>query len=172
MPDPSTRSYFHRGGARPLSGATIADHFAAVAARHPDNEAIVSIPQGRRLSYAELARETDRLVRALLALGFAKGERIGVWATSNIEWLELQMATARIGAVLVNINPANRPRELAHALTRSRVQGLFTMPAFRASNYVDMLVELTPELKQLRAGRDLAIADFPDVRMLGGGGIG
>ena len=76
------------------------------------------------------------------------------------------MATARIGAVLVNINPANRPRELAHALTRSRVQGLFTMPAFRASNYVDMLVELTPELKQLRAGRDLAIADFPDLRRI------
>jgi fatty-acyl-CoA synthase len=166
MTDPSELSYFHRGGARPLSGATIARHFAAVAARYPGNEAIVSIPQGRRLSYAELAHETDRVAHALLALGFGKGDRIGVWATNNVEWLLLQTATARIGAILVNINPAYRPRELAYALTHSAVQGLFTMPSFRASNYVDMLIELIPGLTRLQADRDLAIKEFPDLRRI------
>ena len=142
-----TRSYCHRGGETPLSGATIAEHFAAVVRRFPAREAVVSRHQGRRLSYAQLKDEVDRLARALLATGFCRGERIGVWSTDNIEWLLLQMATARIGAVLVNINPANRTTELAHALQRSEVQGLFAIPSFRTSDYAAMLVELLPELK-------------------------
>ncbi len=142
------RSYFHRGGEQPLLGLTIPEHFAAIAARFPDNDAVVSITQQRRLSYAGFSEQVERLARGLLGTGFGKGDRIGVWSTNNIEWLLLQMATARIGAILVNINPAYRPRELAYALQRSEVQGLFTIPAFRSSNYVDMLVELLPELAQ------------------------
>jgi fatty-acyl-CoA synthase len=144
----SNRSYFHRGGEQPLLGSTIAEHFAATAARLADSDAVVSLPQQRRLNYTELADEVDRLARGLLGIGFGKGDRIGVWSTNNIEWLLLQLATARIGAILVNINPANRARELAYALQRSEVQGLFTIPAFRSSDYVDMLVELLPELTQ------------------------
>jgi fatty-acyl-CoA synthase len=142
-----TRSYCHRGGDQPLLGATIPEHFASVVGRFAAREAVVSRHQARRLSYAQLKDEVDRLARALLAIGFARGERIGVWSTDNIEWLLLQLATARIGAVLVNINPANRARELAHALQRSEVQGLFVIPSFRTSDYVAMLVELLPELK-------------------------
>ena len=117
-----TLSYRHRGGEAPLLGATIPEHFAAVAERFPGNEAVVSLPQRRRLTYSKLKSEIDHLARGLLGSGFGKGDRIGVWSTDNIEWLLLQMATARIGAVLVNINPANRARELAHALQRSEVQ--------------------------------------------------
>jgi len=142
-----TRSYFHRGGAVPLLGATLPGHFAAIVERFPHREAVVSRHQHRRLTYAQLKEEVDRLARALLAAGFGKGDRIGVWSTDNIEWLLLQLATARIGVVLVNINPADRTRELAHALQRAEVQGLFTIPAFRSSDYVGMLLELLPEIE-------------------------
>ena len=142
------RSYFHRGGRHALLGATIAEHFAAVAARYPEQEAVVCVHQQRRLSYSELAGQVDRLARGLLGIGFNTGDRIGIWSTNNIEWLLLQLATARIGAVLVNINPAYRIRELAYALQRSEVQGLFIIPAFRSSDYVSMLVELVPELTE------------------------
>ena len=145
-------SYCHRGGETPLLGATIPDHFATIAARYADHDAVVSLPQGRRLSYSELAAAVDELAGALLAQEFGPGDRIGIWSTNNIEWLLLQMATARIGAVLVNINPALRRQELAYALEKSEVQGLFTIPAFRSSDYVGMLTDVVPELATAGAG--------------------
>ncbi len=146
-------SYFHRGGDIPLLGQTIPEFFGAIAEQYPDHEAVVSIHQGRRLNYRELAVGVDELARGLLGTGFGKGDRIGVWSTNNIEWLLLQMATARIGAILVNINPAYRPRELAYALQRSEVQGIFTIPSFRSSDYVAMLMELLPELKTAESSK-------------------
>ena len=158
---PATRhSYCHRGGDTSLLGATIAEHFASIVAQFPDNDAVVSMPQGRRLTYAQFAEAVELLARGLLGIGFTKGDRIGVWSTNNIEWLLLQMATAQIGAVLVNINPAYRPRELAYALQRSEVNGLFVIPGFRTSDYVAMLAELIPELKN--AGpNEFTNKDFP-----------
>ncbi|MDX1251100.1 MAG: AMP-binding protein [Gammaproteobacteria bacterium] len=162
--NPNPKSYHHRGGIEPLLGATIPEHFARIAARFPEREAVVSVHQGRRLGYAELARAIDGLARGLLGSGFRKGDRIGVWATNNIEWLLIQMATARIGAVLVNINPAYRLKELAYALQRSEVQGLFVIPRFRSSDYVAMLVELIPELKTAQG--TLHSAAFPALRQV------
>ena len=161
---PATRhSYCHRGGDTSLLGATIAEHFASIVAQFPDNDAVVSMPQGRRLTYAQFAEAVELLARGLLGSGFTKGDRIGVWSTNNIEWLLLQMATAQIGAVLVNINPAYRPRELAYALQRSEVNGLFVIPGFRTSDYVAMLAELIPELKN--AGpNEFNNKDFPSLR--------
>ncbi len=157
------KSYWHRGGTEPLLGATIPEHFAAVVQRFPDQEAVVSLPQGRRLSYRELAAGVDQLAAGLLGIGFKRGDRIGIWSTNNIEWLLLQMATARIGALLVNVNPAYRARELAYALQRSEVQGLFLIPRFRSSDYVQMLLELIPELERVDADR-LATQAFPLLR--------
>ena len=145
---PVAKSYFHRGGIEPLLGATIPEHFAEVVTRFPAQEAVVSLPQAKRLTYQALSDAIDQLARGLVGIGYGKGDRIGVWSTDNLEWLLLQMATARIGAVLVNINPAYRLRELAYALERSEVQGLFAIPRFRSSDYVAMLVELLPELQQ------------------------
>lgn len=142
-----TTSYFHRGGETPLLGQTIPEFFLSIVNQFPEQEAIVSLPQQRRLSYKAFSNATDELARGLLGLGFKHGDRIGVWSTNNIEWLLVQMATARIGAILVNINPAYRPKELAYALERSEVQGLFVIPRFRNSNYVGMLQELIPELQ-------------------------
>jgi fatty-acyl-CoA synthase len=105
------------------------------------------------MSYVQLARAIDVLARGLMGMGFRKGERVAVWSTNNIEWLLLQMATARIGAILVNINPAYRTRELAYALQRSEVQGLFVIPTYHTSDYIAMLVELIPELQGTAPGR-------------------
>jgi fatty-acyl-CoA synthase len=157
------KSYFHRGGLQPLLGATIPEHFAGVLKQFSDREAVVSIPQKRRYTYAHLANAIGDLARGLLGIGFQKGDRIGIWSTNNIEWLLLQMATASIGAILVNINPANRSRELAYALARADVQGLFLIPKFRASDYVSMLLELIPELASTTSGA-WRNDDFPALR--------
>ena len=141
------RSYCHRGGDEPLLGATIPAHLAEIIERYPNKDAVVSIPQDRRLTYAQLEAAVRPLAQGLLAVGLNKGDRIGIWSTNNLEWLLVQIATARIGALLVNINPAYRPRELAYALQRSEVNGLFVIPRFRDSNYVKMLTELIPELE-------------------------
>lgn len=145
---PQATSYYRTNGEPPLLAATIPEHFAVIVQKFSENEAVVSLPQGRRLTYAKMAQEVDRLAKGLIAMGYGKGERIGVWSTNNIEWLLLQLATATIGVILVNINPAYRQKELAYALQRSEVQGLFMIPAFRTSNYLEMVKELFPELEQ------------------------
>ena len=142
------KSYFHQGGEIPLLGRTIPQHFLKVVEQFPDREAVVSLPQNRRISYRQFSEQTDQLAKGLLALDFKPGDRIGILSTNNIEWLLLQMATARIGVILVNINPANRLTELKYALERSEVQGLFVIPEFRSSHYVNILIELMPELNQ------------------------
>ncbi len=158
-------SYHHRGGEEPLLGDTIPDHLAGVVARFPEHEAVVSLPQARRLTYRQLAVEIDHVARGLLGLGFGAGDRIGIWSTDNIEWLLVQMATARIGAVLVNINPAYRARELAYVLKKAEIQGLVMIPGFRKSDYVAMLVECLPEIKAgATKDGDIASAEFPDLR--------
>ena len=160
MPE-QTASYYHRGGDQPLIGRTIAEYFLAIVDRFPEQEAVVSLPQQRRLNYGEFSVATDELARGLLGLGFKKGDRIGIWSTNNIEWLLVQMATARIGAILVNINPAYRPRELAYALERSEVQGLFVIPSFRSSDYVNMLLKLVPELQ--KNNNEIAAKALPEL---------
>ncbi|MFH2123490.1 MAG: AMP-binding protein [Pseudomonadota bacterium] len=156
-------SYFRTNGTPPLLEQTIPARLAEIAARFPGQEAVVSSPQKKRLCYRELNRAVSELARGLMALGFVKGERIGIWSTNNIEWLLVQLATARIGVILVNINPAYRSRELAFALQRSEVQGLFLIPSFKTSDYVAMLTELVPELEKC-GPNTLTSREFPFLR--------
>ena len=128
-------SYHHRGGTMPLLGTTIDAFLRPVVARFPDRDALIGVPQGIRLTYAGLDASVQRLAHGLLALGVGHGDRVGVWSTNNVEWVLLQLATARIGAIQVNINPAYRVHELAHALKAARVQHLVLEPAFRSSAY-------------------------------------
>jgi len=137
-----TYAYHHRAPAAPLLGVPIHVHVEAVAARHADREAVVAVAQARRLTYRDLVRETDRLARGLMALGVARGERVGIWSVDNVEWILVQLATAKIGAVLVNVNPANRQRELEHVLDAAGVRTLIHMPAFRHSDYAGMVAAL------------------------------
>ena len=99
-------SYSHGACDVVLLGETIGANLARTVARVPDRDALVDVPSGRRWTYTELAAEVDTLARALLALGVAKGDRVGIWAPNLPEWVFVQYATARIGAILVNINPA------------------------------------------------------------------
>ena len=109
-------SYSHGVSETPLLGETIGDNLRRTVERFGDREALVSRHQGVRLSYAELDAEVDRVALALLAAGIGKGDRVGIWAPNCAEWVFVQYATARIGAILVNVNPAYRTHELEFAL--------------------------------------------------------
>lgn len=136
----------------PLIGETIGDMFDAVAARYPENEALVSRQQGLRYTYAQLKTEVDRCARALIALGVVKGERVGIWSPNRAEWTILQFATAKVGAILVNINPSYRLHEIDYALTQSGCSTIVIAPAFRTSDYTQMMFDLAPELHSSEPG--------------------
>jgi fatty-acyl-CoA synthase len=148
----------------PLIEDPIGRAFRAVAKRFPGHEALVSRHQGVRLTYAELDRESDRLASALLRAGLQKGERAGIWAHNGVEWVLMQLATAKVGIVLVNINPAYRLSELEYALNKVGCRMLVTMTAFKTSNYAGMVRELAPELDRTAPGAELSAARLPALR--------
>ena len=125
-----------------LRDTTVFELLADTAARHPQRDAAVFCEQGRRYTWARLLAEVQTAAAGLAALGVRKGDRVGIWSPNRSEWLVTQFATARIGAILVNINPAYRLHELEYALNRSGVSLLVTAAAFKASNYVGMLQNL------------------------------
>jgi fatty-acyl-CoA synthase len=147
----------------PLLGLTIGDLLDRIAAQYPDNEALVSRHQRLRYTYRQLQVEVDRCARALMALGVAKGQRVGIWAPNCAEWTLTQFATAKLGAILVNINPSYRLNELQYALAQSGCTWLVTAPRFKTSDYTGMIHELTPELATSRPG-ELRAAAFPGLR--------
>ena len=130
----------------PLKGQTIADCFDATVASHGERDALISRHQNLRYTWHQLQEAVERAARALLAIGVTKGERVGIWAPNCAEWTITQFATAKIGAVLVNINPSYRTHELEYALRQSGTSTLVLQGAFKSSNYVDMLAELVPEI--------------------------
>ena len=134
----------------PLLGETIGQNLARTVARFPDREALVDVPTGRRWTYAELDRAVDELAGGLLELGVAKGERVGIWAPNCAEWVLVQYATARLGAILVNINPAYRSHELQYVLAQSGIRTLITYPEFKGSDYVQMVEQVRGECPELR----------------------
>jgi fatty-acyl-CoA synthase len=129
----------------PLIEQTIGDFFDDMARRQGGRDALVSAHEGRRLSYLELKRESNRLASALLKLGLAPGDRVGIWSHNNVAWVLMQVATAKVGIVLVNINPAYRTAELEYALNKVGCRALVTMPRFKTSDYLGMLRELGPQ---------------------------
>jgi len=135
-----------------VDGLTIGQALRTTAQRHSERDAFVFCNPPARLTWAEFDAAVDRVGRGLLALGFSPGDHFGVWATNVPEWVLLQFATARIGVVLVNINPAYRTGELKYALRQSDVRGLALVDAFRTSNYFGMLNESCPELAATTPG--------------------
>jgi len=147
----------------PLIEETIGRHFEAMARRFPQREALVSHHQGQRFTYAQLDREANRLASALLRAGLAPGDRAGIWAHNCSEWLQMQIATAKAGIVLVNINPAYRVTELEYALNKVGCKMLVTMTAYKTSDYLTIVRDLAPELAASQAGQ-LQAARAPALR--------
>jgi fatty-acyl-CoA synthase len=148
---------------RPLIEATIPAFMAEVVRRHGARTAAVFRQTGDRWSYEDFARLIDRLAAGLLSIGVYKGDRVGIWAPNRPEWLLAQFATARIGAILVNINPAYRTSELEYALNKVGVSCLIVAPQFKTSNYMAMLAELAPDMATCPPGR-LRLARLPSLR--------
>lgn len=160
-----TGSYVSGTSEKPLLGTTIGDMFDQIAAAYPQNEALVSRHQGQRFTYAQLKEAVDRCARGLIAMGLQKGERIGIWSPNRSEWTITQFATAKIGAILVNINPSYRLHEVEYALTQSGCSVLITHPAFKTSNYTQMLYDLMPELHSSAPGA-VRSARLPQLRAI------
>ena len=132
-------SYSHGASAVPLRGETIGAMWSHVVAGHGDRDALVARHQGISWTYAELDEQVGRCARGLLAAGVAKGDRVGIWSPNNAEWVVVQFATARIGAVLVNVNPSYRRHELEYALRQSGCSLLIMAPGFKDADYCELL---------------------------------
>lgn len=146
-----------------VDGLTIGETLRRTAARHADRDALVFPQLGLRLNYADFDRRVDETARGLLALGICRGDHVALWATNVPEWVILQYATARIGAVLVTVNPAYRPFELRYVLEQSDAVALFLVDRFKSSDYFAMLAEVCPELVAAEPG-DLKSSQFPNLR--------
>src|SRR4029450_10510613 len=164
----SEPSYVHGASPVALLGETIGQNLDRTVARGPDNDALGSVHQGVRMTYAQFHAAVEEVARGLLALGIEPGERVGIWSPNNAEWVTLQYATAKAGAILVNINPAYRTSELAYALGQSGVSTLVLAPRFRQADYLGMLDQVAGDVPSLRrrGGRG------PDTPAGAGGGGG
>jgi fatty-acyl-CoA synthase len=158
-------SYACGDGAPPLKGITIGTALAQSAQLFPEVEALVVRPQRVRLSYAELNARVSQIAKGLLKLNVKKGHRVAIWAANCAEWVLTQFATARIGAILVNINPAYGTRELEYVLKQSKTQTLIFQSHLKRSNYIAMLEEICPEISRCAAGR-LRSRKFPELKNL------
>jgi fatty-acyl-CoA synthase len=182
-------SYFRGASRPPLLDMTIGDYLDRIAGRHAQREALVVRHQGIRWTYQEYLRDIEKLAAGLLTLGIATGDRVGIWSPNGYEWCLTQFATAKIGAILVNINPAYRVFELEYALNKSGCKALVAAERFKSSHYLDMLQSLAPELAtcapgslqarklpqlhtviRMGAGRSPGMLNFDAVRDLGGSG--
>jgi fatty-acyl-CoA synthase len=143
-------SYAHGTGSTALLGDTIGRNLDRAIAAHPGREALVDVPSGRRWTYTEFGRAVDRVALGLAAHGVGKGDRVGIWALNCPEWVLVQYATARLGAVMVNINPAYRLHELAYVLNQSGTVLLIAATEYRTSDYRAMAAQVRGDCPRLR----------------------
>ncbi|HDS1765019.1 fatty acid CoA ligase family protein [Pseudomonas putida] len=160
MPQPS---YTQGNQDKPLLTQCIGDAFDATVARFPDREALVVHHQALRYTWRQLGDAVDQHARALLALGVQPGDRLGIWAPNCAEWCITQFASAKVGAILVNINPAYRSSELDYALGQSGCRWVICADAFKTSDYHAMLQGLLPGLARSQPGA-LICERFPELR--------
>jgi len=158
-------SYVRGSTENPLSEATLGQFLHDTVRRFPDRPAVVFREQGIRWNWQEFADEVDILAAGFIALGIVKGDRVGIWSPNRVEWLLTQFATARIGAILVNINPAYRLAELEYALNKVGCKAIVAAERFKSSMYLQMLQQLAPELATHAPG-DLRAARLPDLRIV------
>ncbi|MGI9316514.1 MAG: AMP-binding protein [bacterium] len=161
----SSFSYVHGASNIPLLGSTIDNLFNTTVSQVGENQALIVPYQDVRWSWHQLKQKVDSYAAGFLALGLNRGDRIGIWAPNDWEWVVTQFASARIGLILVNINPAYRLSELAYALEKTGCRALITAPSLKSSNYIETLGELLPTLSG-SAPEELDDARFPELKIL------
>jgi fatty-acyl-CoA synthase len=142
-------SYVHGASAAPLLGETIGENLRRTVAQFPESDALIVRHQGYRATYRQLWEQVTLAAKGLLARGVQTGDRVGIWSPNRYEWVVIQYATARIGAILVNVNPAYKTMELEYALRQSGISLLILARAFRTSDYVAMVAEVRPNCPDL-----------------------
>ena len=160
---PLSNSYFKGIQSTPLIEQTIGEYLDSIVDNNPEALAVVVAHQNIRLNYKEFQQQIDQLAMGLLALGVKVGDRVGIWSPNNIQWCLTQFATAKIGAIMVCINPAYRPSELQYALNSVECSTLITATSFKGSHYVNMLQSLAPELNSCQKGK-LKAAKLPSLK--------
>jgi len=163
-------SYAHGAFDEPLLGETIGANLDRTIARVPDADALVSSHQGRRYTYAEFGEAVDRLAAGMLAAGLSRGDRVGVWGPNRFEWALVQYATARLGVILVNINPAYRTSELEYALGQSGCRFVFAAQEVKGSDFVAMVDQVRANLRTLERAIFFDTSDWEEISA-GGGSI-
>jgi fatty-acyl-CoA synthase len=161
-------SYESGETAEPLIEETIGANFERMAREHADREALVEVTTGRRWTYAELNADVDRVARGLLAAGIDKGDRVGIWSPNRAEWTLVQYATAKVGAILVNVNPAYRVHELLYVLNQSGLRLLFAATDFKNSDYRAMTEAVRADAGALERVVLLGTSDWEDLLAEGG----
>ncbi|NNN11449.1 MAG: AMP-binding protein [Acidimicrobiaceae bacterium] len=155
-----TASYSQGSTDRPLLAETIGKNLDNTSKRFPDRQALVSVAQNVALTYREFNDEVNKLARALVAHGFKKGERVGIWSPNTLEWAIIQYATARVGIILVNINPAYRSSELSYVLKQSGCKAIFSITKHKTSDYQAMVDEVRSEIPELELALYTDTADY------------
>jgi fatty-acyl-CoA synthase len=140
-------SYSHGIGNIPLKGDTIGESLRQTVEKYPDSEALVVVQQDYRVTYKELWEQVKEVAKSLMAYGVKKGDRVGIWAPNRFEWVLVQFATPRVGAIMVNINPAYKASALKYALEQSQIGLLIASHYFRKTDYVEILNHVKPECK-------------------------
>src|SRR5436190_1180180 len=144
------KSYSHGISAAPLLGETIGENLFNTSLKFPHREALISVYQNYKATYRQLWQQVEEVAKAFLAIGVQKGDRVAMWAPNCYEWVLVQYATARIGTILVNINPAYRTSELAYVLGQSEANVIVSALSFRGSNYNAMIDEVKWSCEHLR----------------------
>ena len=157
------KSYYCGASTTQIIYDTIGGFFDGVAETYPDSQALILRHQGVEWTYAELQRRVDQLASGLLALGIVPGDRVGIWGPNSAEWVLTQLATAKLGAIMVCINPAYRLYELEYALNKVECKALITDESFKTSDYLGMLNTLAPELEYCAPGA-LASTKLPNLK--------
>ncbi|MEU8515673.1 AMP-binding protein [Kitasatospora sp. NPDC048722] len=166
---PTSRSYSSGTADVPLLGDTIGENLDRAVRAFPGRDALVDRATARRWTYAELAADVDALALGLLALGIAKGDRVGIWAPNCAEWTLTQYATAKLGAILVTVNPAYRSHELEYVLNQAGIRLLVAAPSFKTSDYAAMIDEVRPRCRELERVVLTGSAAWDDLLAVGRG---
>ncbi|PBC00472.1 AMP-binding protein [Mesorhizobium sp. WSM3860] len=159
------RAHVSGDGSAPLLDKTIPELFSDTVSRYATLDAAVFVGQDKRFTWSELSDAVDALAAGFLALGLEKGDRVGIWSPNRWEWLVTQFATARIGLILVNINPAYRLTELEYALNKVGCKALVTAVSFKTSDYLGMIETLAPEIAKAEPGK-LEAKKLPSLKIV------